>query len=164
MFGSTLGIDRHDHATAWVKLLKPLSVAPETAICARGQHTSSLYLIRSGEVQVSLSSGELTHKVVTLGPGSFFGELGLLSPGIGNADVVALGACELLELDAASFERMKKEFPNTARALMHDAGRVLALRVMGIEASTLEEEQDEPGLLERVANFLFNFGDKGEDA
>ena len=159
-FGSTLGINKADHAKVWAKLLKPRKVGQHFAVCARGRHTSSLFLVRQGALTVSLTSGSHTQEVVSLGPGDFFGELGLLSPGDGNADVITQSECELLELDSAAFERMKKEYPACARSMMHDAGKVLALRVMGLER--VEEGHDEraptPGLLSRIANLLFNFG------
>ena len=160
LFGSSLGINKAEHAQVWAELLEARSVDQGSAVCARGRHTSSLYLVREGELKVSLTSGSHTQDVVSLSPGDFFGELGLLSPGEGNADVIAQTDCELLELDSTAFARMKKEHPACARSMMHDAGKVLALRVMGLERvrDGHEEHSPEPGLLSRIAKLLFNFG------
>ena len=161
LFGSSLGINKSDHANVWAKLLKERSFGEGMSICARGRHTSSLFLVKSGELVVSLTSGSHTQEVTTLSAGSFFGELGLLAPGDGSADVICRTDCELLELDSAAFELMKKEHAATARALIHDCGKVLALRVMGLERVSDDSEQHnpKPGLLQRISNLLFHFGE-----
>jgi CRP-like cAMP-binding protein len=47
----------------------------------------------------------LPHQKVRLGRGDFFGEMALLSGRRRSADVLALGYCQLLVLNAADFRR-----------------------------------------------------------
>jgi CPA1 family monovalent cation:H+ antiporter len=60
-----------------------------------------MYFISSGAVEVRISSTS-----VQLGTGDFFGELALLVADRRNADVVALGYCQLLSLAARDLRRL----------------------------------------------------------
>jgi len=48
---------------------------------------------------------------VRLGSGDFFGEMALLSGSRRQADVVALGYCRVLVLNAADFQRFLRDYP-----------------------------------------------------
>ena len=160
-----MAIDKADHAAVWAALVKPLQVEEGTAVCARGQETSSLYLIESGSLVVSLSAEGQTKVVVELGAGSFFGELGLLAPALANADVVAKETSLLYELDQAAFAKMSAEHPACARGLMHAADRVLAHRVMGIESLDdvpKQAQEAQRSLLSRIADLVFGRAHKGD--
>jgi monovalent cation:H+ antiporter, CPA1 family len=84
-----------------VRLLKPRLVLPAERIIVKGQKGDAMYFIVSGEVEVQAPTGQ-----VRLGPGQFFGELALLTRLPRNADVVALGYCDLLALDGRAFRRL----------------------------------------------------------
>jgi CRP-like cAMP-binding protein len=158
-----LGIDKADHAKVWARLLKPIRVAAGESVCTRGERTSSLYLVHSGQLVVSLNAGDRHQVVVELKAGSFFGELGLLHPASANADVVASEDCELFELDEAAFATMNAEHPVVARGLMHHANEILARRVMGIESLEdvpQEAQEAQQSLLGRLAGLFF--GHKGD--
>src|SRR5262249_2701762 len=61
----------------------------------------AMYFISSGAVEVRIDPIP-----VQLGTGDFFGELALLVTERRNADVVALGYCQLLSLAARDFHRL----------------------------------------------------------
>ena len=67
----------------------------------RGERGDAMYLITSGAVEVRIDPAP-----VRLGSGDFFGELALLVADRRNADVVALGYCQLLSLAARDLNRL----------------------------------------------------------
>jgi len=68
-------------------------------IFEQGDKATGMYFIVSGEVEVDRG----TDKVV-LGPGDFFGEVGLLSKGTYEVTATALANCDMLQLDRKDFE------------------------------------------------------------
>jgi CPA1 family monovalent cation:H+ antiporter len=64
-------------------------------------------LISSGAVEVVLPNGR-----ARLGSGDFFGEMALLSGRRRQADVIALGYCRVLVLNAADFRRFLRNYPS----------------------------------------------------
>lgn len=91
---------------ALARLFRPWLAVPEETIIRKGERGSQVFFISSGAVEVVLP----THKV-RLGRGDFFGEMALLSGRPRQADVVALGYCQLLVLSAADFRRFLKTNP-----------------------------------------------------
>ncbi len=82
--------------------LRPDLAVPGERIIQKGTRGSRMYFLVSGEVAVVLPQGG----EIELGPGSFFGEMALLSNAPRNADVVARGFCHLLVLEARDFRRV----------------------------------------------------------
>ena len=70
-----------------------------------------LYVIQSGQVQISRTSSEGERIVAKLGPGEFFGEMGVLAGGKRTASVVALTEASLLELKAEDFKQLLSAHP-----------------------------------------------------
>jgi CPA1 family monovalent cation:H+ antiporter len=91
--------ERTRHAVA--RLLRPRLAVPGEVIVRRGERGDAMYFISSGAVEVRLSPAP-----VQLGTGDFFGELALLVADRRNADVVALGYCQLLSLAARDLQRL----------------------------------------------------------
>jgi CPA1 family monovalent cation:H+ antiporter len=83
------------------RLLRPRLAVPNEVIVRKGERGDAMYFISSGAVEVRI---EPTH--VQLGTGDFFGELALLVADRRNADVVALGYCQLLSLAARDLRRL----------------------------------------------------------
>jgi cytochrome P450/CRP-like cAMP-binding protein len=80
-----------------------------TVIIREGDPADAFYLVVSGQVQVTRRSDpHSTAVIATLGPGQYFGELGLLTGHPRNASVIAAGNApvELLQTDAAGFARL----------------------------------------------------------
>ena len=79
--------------------LKPLAVQPGIDIMRQGEPGNTCYLLREGQVAVLLSEeGGGDRQIATLGPGTIFGEVALLTDTPRNATVRALEPCRLLVL------------------------------------------------------------------
>ncbi len=91
---STLHLVRDELRTAWYP--------PGTYLTEQGEAAGSLYLILSGRAKVTqLTDGGLV-PLRELGPGEFFGELGLVGGGRRTANVVALESTTCLVLSGRS--------------------------------------------------------------
>jgi CPA1 family monovalent cation:H+ antiporter len=83
------------------RLLRPRLAVPDEVIVRKGERGDAMYFISSGAVEVRIPPTS-----VQLGTGDFFGELALLVADRRNADVVALGYCQLLSLAARDLRRL----------------------------------------------------------
>src|SRR5258706_15335491 len=81
-----------------------------TSVIAAGDITESLYVVISGRLKVMMSDDEGREVILAiLGPNEFFGEVGLIDDHPRSASVVALEACELLNLSKRDFKRCLSE-------------------------------------------------------
>ncbi len=92
-----------ERAAGIVTLLKPRLVLPGETIMRRGDHGDCMFFIASGAVEVLAPRLETP---VKLGSGDFFGEMALLNRQPRNADVRALGYCQMLALEEKDFWRL----------------------------------------------------------
>jgi len=97
MFAALDGKSRRSVA----RMLRPRLAVPDEVIIRKGERGDAMYFISSGAVEVRISPTS-----VHLGSGDFFGELALLVADRRNADVVALGYCQLLTLAARDLHRL----------------------------------------------------------
>ncbi len=79
-------------------------------VIAEGQPTESFFILTSGNVQVSRRGKPLAK----LGPGEFFGEIGMLDRGPASATVVADGPAAAMVLSHAQFRDAIKGNPGLA--------------------------------------------------
>jgi len=89
-------------------------------IINEGDVESTLFLIRSGRVQVSTKNKIDPSKTVvlgTLGEGSFFGEVSMLTKKPRTASVTATGSVELLSLTSEKFNVIAEEFPTVRKVV-----------------------------------------------
>jgi CRP-like cAMP-binding protein len=102
------------------KRFRPVNVSEETVIFEGGDPPLSLYLIKSGEVEIFIRKPR-TEKVVlgVLTSGDFFGEIGPLFNKPRTASAKTLGRAELLELTKEDFEACLPRFPQI-RATLKD--------------------------------------------
>ncbi len=85
-------------------------VARGTVIVRAGDTTDSLYILINGRARVMNSDEEGREVILSiLGPGDFFGEMGLIDGSPRSADVVAAEACEMLVISKADFKRCLQE-------------------------------------------------------
>lgn len=90
---------------AITRLLKPRLAVPGERLVTKGAVGDAMYFIASGAVEVDVP------KPVRLGSGEFFGEMALITRAPRSADVVALGYCSLLVLQAQDFEALLAASP-----------------------------------------------------
>ncbi len=79
-------------------------------IIGAGDPTDSLYIVINGRLKVLMSDEQGREVILSiLGPGEFFGEMGLLDDSLRSASVVTLEACELLTISKTDFKRSLAE-------------------------------------------------------
>src|SRR2546421_2522618 len=102
------------------------SVTRSTTIMAGGDATDSLYIVLSGRLKVMMSDAEGKEVILSiLGPGEFFGEMGLIDDAPRSASVVAIEPCELLSIAKRDFKRCMTENAEMAMAVMRGLVRRL---------------------------------------
>src|SRR5436190_447402 len=70
-----------------------------STIMAGGDPTDSLYIVLSGRLKVMMSDSDGKEVILSiLGPGEFFGEMGLIDDEPRSASVVTIEPCELLSI------------------------------------------------------------------
>ena len=103
------------------------SVGRNVKIIGAGDPTDSLYIVISGRLKVLMGDEQGREVILSiLGPGEFFGEMGLLDDSPRSASVVTLEACELLSVSKTDFKRSLAE--NFELSLMVMRGLVKRLR------------------------------------
>jgi CRP-like cAMP-binding protein/NAD-dependent dihydropyrimidine dehydrogenase PreA subunit len=106
-------------------------VEPNTVVCRQGDRADSFYMIRVGFVKVSQAQAGAEHVLSYLGPGAYFGEIGLLSslpdfqgmvpPGIRTATCTAMDHVDLIRISDADFQAMLEHFPRVREQLAKEA-------------------------------------------
>jgi CRP-like cAMP-binding protein len=129
-----------------VEILTPLSRAELAALVERldircyaagevpvrqGEAGDSFYIIKSGRVNVIVET-ETGEKaiVATLGPGTFFGEMSLLTGALRTASIRVEEDAEFIVIDKESFRSILANNPSIAEAL----STILSQRQAGLEA------------------------------
>jgi CRP/FNR family cyclic AMP-dependent transcriptional regulator len=102
------------------------SAARSTTIMAGGDATDSLYIVLSGRLKVMMSDSDGKEVILSiLGPGEFFGEMGLIDDEPRSASVVTIEACELLAIAKRDFKKCLLENNEMAMAVMRGLVRRL---------------------------------------
>jgi thioredoxin reductase (NADPH) len=111
---------------AMVERLEPVRVMTGQTIVREGDSADSFFIVVRGRVGVYQSEDGEERQINTLGPGEFFGEIGLLGGVPRIATVRALEPSELLRLDRASFENLVSKSSATREQLDEVARERLA--------------------------------------
>jgi len=124
-----------------------------------GEPGESLYLVRAGEVELSINDN-VGQKIVldTAGPGDFFGEIALLDSGPRTATAVALTDAELIELDRDDLLLLFTRKPDAALRMLAAMGRMTrkadALLRARVSRNVNEEMEERLTVFQRVADWL----------
>jgi CRP/FNR family cyclic AMP-dependent transcriptional regulator len=101
--------------------LVAVNAPPESLIIRSGDEApDAMFFVVSGEVVVRLPGGR---QLKVLGPGDFFGEMGLLLGAPRCADVATVGHVELLRLARPELERAVEAHPALAAKLHREVTR-----------------------------------------
>jgi CRP/FNR family cyclic AMP-dependent transcriptional regulator len=90
-----------------------VEVEPGRVLCAQGRTSHEFFVIEDGTARV-VRDGQYLDE---LGPGDFFGEMGLLEDAPRNADVIAETPLTLMVLSAPAFRELERDAPRLARRL-----------------------------------------------
>jgi voltage-gated potassium channel len=99
-----------------VRALRPRTVPPGTIICRKGEAGDQMYFIVEGRVTVATPTVP-----VELGPGSFFGEIALISGAPRSATVSAATRVSLLALYSADFHMLSSSNPDISDIIRRTA-------------------------------------------
>jgi CRP-like cAMP-binding protein len=90
-----------------------VQVEPGSVLCGEGKSSHEFFVIEEGTARV-VRDGQFLN---VLGPGDFFGEMGLLDDAPRSADVIAETPLTLMVLSAPAFRELEREAPKLARRL-----------------------------------------------
>jgi CRP-like cAMP-binding protein len=107
-----------DELLALVRGLRLVDHAPGDIVVSEGEPGDSVFVLTGGAVKVFVKDPR-GHNVLVGGlrEGEFFGEISLLSGRARSATITATTACELLELDKTTLERLCSEHPRVRAVL-----------------------------------------------
>ncbi len=114
MFGSLTA----DQREVVLLHLQPASAQPGERVIHRGDQADAAYFLSSGEVEVSVGGQH-----IRLGPGSFFGEMALISGQPRSADVTALDYCKFLKLTTDDFNEILRRYPDIRQQITEQAAK-----------------------------------------
>lgn len=110
--------------------------SPGKTIIQEDETGDSMYIIKEGEVEISmsitlpLSGGEKEKVLVRLGPGTNFGEMAFI---FGNeqrsATVSARNDVVLLEIKSADFDKFVQDFPNDGVSILRNIAKIVSERL-----------------------------------
>jgi CRP-like cAMP-binding protein len=106
------------------------TLEPGETVFTAGDPADKLYVIQAGEIEIAREGANAARVVARLGPGDFFGELGVVLGKPCNTRAVAVRSTRLLELDRETLESMCLEQPEIAIRLL----RVVVSRLIEAEA------------------------------
>jgi CRP/FNR family transcriptional regulator, cyclic AMP receptor protein len=102
------------------------SATRSSIVIAAGDATDSLYIILSGRLKVMMSDADGKEVILSmLGPGEFFGEMGLIDDNPRSASVVAVEPCDLLVITRRDFRKCMTDNTEMAMAVMRGLVRRL---------------------------------------
>lgn len=104
----------HELLSDLMNELEPRIFVPGEKVFKIDDHGDSLYFIQSGNVEVVTRDGSV---VATLGDGSFFGEMALVSSKTRTATVRATTFCDVYLLHRAAFDRVSTAYPEFRKHL-----------------------------------------------
>lgn len=106
-------------------------------IMHQGEASRWLYILIEGKVEIYLETPQQRRQLATLQPGSYFGEMGMMTGLPRAATAVAASDCECYLLDKEAFENVLKQRPELA----DEISQTLVDRRFGLDS--LQHEVDE---------------------
>ena len=122
MFGSF----PEDQLRALATMVMRRSAPRGSAIMHAGDPTDCLYIVISGRLKVMMGEADGKEVILSIiGPGEFFGEMGLIDDSPRSASVIAIEPCVMLSVTKRAFKKCLVENVALAMAVM----RVLVRRL-----------------------------------
>lgn len=144
---------------ALAEVVDLVSLGEGETLFRAGEPGESLYLVREGEVELSIQDNvgqKITLDTARLG--DFFGEIALLDEGPRTATAVALADTELIELDRDDLLLLFQKKPDAALHMLAAMGRMTrkadALLRTRVSRNANEEVEERATFVQRVADWL----------
>lgn len=132
--------------------------APGEVIVRQGEVGAELYILVRGHVCVLVEQEDGHHlRAAELGPGSFFGEMSLMTGAPRTATVTTIGECELLVVGKLAFREVLEATPELSRRISEVMAERIAhqARLNGDARDRRDRgEDDSTGLLNRIRQFF----------
>jgi len=130
--------------------------APKNRVIIRGgDPTDSLYIVIAGRTKVQMSDESGKEVILSvLGPGDFFGEMGLIDGAPRAASVVTIESCEFVSLAKEDFAKLLKDNFDLAMVIMRNLVKRLREADRKIESLALLD------VYGRVARVLLEFSEE----
>jgi len=123
------GISRREFGTLFQSLIVRNYAAGEM-LCREGDVGRALFILESGEVEVIRKTPDgLLRRVSVLKTGDYFGEMSLIDEQPRTASVVALEPVRVYLLYKTEVDKLTREAPQIAAAIMTHLATLLALRL-----------------------------------
>jgi CRP-like cAMP-binding protein len=117
------------HVRKIAGLAREARFRPESTIVRAGEPGNDFFVIIDGDATVHVPG---KRRAISVGPGSYFGEMSLVDGGERSATVIARTEVFCLKLSRAPFTKLLKSEPDVALALL----RELSTRVRGSQAAS----------------------------
>ncbi len=146
-----------DLLTILAQRIKLVVYSSGELVIEQGDAGRDLFIVKSGEMEVSVDSGRGSETVAQLGSGKVFGEMSLMTGAPRAATVRALTDCELLVIDHSAFREVLNSSPDLAESISAIlAGRRAELEQHLTPGPANAAETDARGkvLLDRIKDFF----------
>ncbi|USI74988.1 cyclic nucleotide-binding domain-containing protein [Sphingomonas morindae] len=134
--------------------LIPAHLEPGAPLFERGSHGESIYIVRTGVLDVRRPGEAGERSIGRLGPGEYIGEVSMMTGEPRHVTVAALTAVDYVELPCAGLRRLLAEDPRLGEALERAVKRGLALIERDAAALISQPVADRPGFLGKLAALL----------
>ncbi len=116
----------------------PEAITAGTTIIQQGDEPDKFYIIVKGQVEVvDQPPNDLEKVLAILGPGDYFGEMGMMMGSLRSATVRALSAVNLMGMDAETF----RHWVNSSPMIEDEINSLVAQRLPAVGALELIEKE-----------------------
>ena len=88
----------------------------DDVVCVEGEVADRVFLVVKGKLSVAVA--DQIEQVISIGPGTLFGEYGLFDTGLRTATVTAVESSDLLSLNYDQFRAFMLQFPEAMYAIL----------------------------------------------
>lgn len=108
----------------------PITFQAGQTIISEGEPGKEMFIVEEGQVEVYRKAGDEDKRIGVLEHGDFFGEMSIIDDLPRAASARALTGCRVLAIDASTFDRMLRQFPDVAIRML----RKMSSRLRELEA------------------------------
>jgi small-conductance mechanosensitive channel/CRP-like cAMP-binding protein len=143
-----------DQVTRLVTDLIPHSLEPQNLLFQQGDIGASIYIVRSGVLEVFGREAGVATPYGRVGPGEYLGEISMMSGKPHPVSAVALTPCAVLELPKSALEGLLNVDGALGEALERSVRRGLALLDRDDAARNAQPLDEGGSLLSQIRQFL----------